>query len=144
QAIIDRLRGPVTPGARILWEEARPAADDRGWSVLLPLLTGHPVIGGLDADGRLEHTAIELRDGRLAGRPLDLWADAELESYCRRYNVGWVVATSPGAIERFSQLAWAERQTGEGNSGAELFRLDRPNSFVLRGHARWVKADSHA
>jgi hypothetical protein len=144
QAIIDRLREPTSPVARVLWEDSDHTGDDGGWTVLLPLLTGRPVIGGLDADGRLEHTSIGLRDGWLAGRPLDQWADGELESYCRRYNVGWVVASSRVAAERLSRLTWAERQTSGGTGTVELYRLDRPNSFVLRGQARWLSADSHA
>lgn len=144
QAVLDRLRGPTTTSARILWEDSRQAGDDGGWTALLPLLTGRPVIGGLDAEGRLEHMSIGLRDGWLAGRPLDQWSDDELDSYCRRYNIGWVMATSPAAAERFARLTWAERQTPDGAGTTELFRLDRPNSFVLRGQARWLNADSHA
>src|SRR5205823_15114833 len=111
------------------------------WAVLVPVLTGRSMVGGLDADARLEHLAVGLRDGSLAGRPLGRWTDSELECYCRRYNVGWVVATSPAAVDRFSRLAWAARQTPKGIGPAELFRLDRPNSFVLRGQARWLGAD---
>jgi hypothetical protein len=143
QAIVQHLDDPTSQGARILWEYY-DREEGRGWAVLLPLLTGRPMIGGLDADGCLEHLAIGLRDGWLAGRPLDQWSDSELTSYCRRYNVGWVAAMSPGAIERFTRLQWAERSTVAGDGLLTLFRLDRPNSYVLRGQARWLHADSHA
>src|SRR5207244_1007702 len=109
---------------------------------LLPRLTGHSFIGGLDAGDRIEHTANSLTRQTLAGRPLSEWTDEDLADYCHRYNIGWVVCWSQPTAERF--LRW----TGEKpaailgpNGEGILVAIRRPHSFILKGKARWLGTD---
>jgi hypothetical protein len=146
QALVEVLKGQTSAEARILWEECRSSA--RGaWAALLPLWTGRLFVGGLDPDGRLEHSQVSLVDGKLAGRPLADWSDAELETLGRRYNLGWVVCRSPAAVARFE--AWCGQGAAQRSAiltidgePAHLYTLGRPRSFVLQGQARWLHADS--
>jgi hypothetical protein len=79
----------------------------------------------------------------LAGRPLGAWHDAELEGYCRVYNIGWVVCRSPQARERFRKWGPAEPLAElPGEEGGCLFRVRRPHSFALSGRARLCCADA--
>jgi hypothetical protein len=81
---------------------------------------------------------------RLTGRELNEWSDPELAAFCGWYNVGWVVARSPGAIDRWGRLPMARpvARLGEGGRAVVLFALDRPRSFVLGGAATWEQADA--
>src|SRR5262249_52237392 len=116
-----------------------PPRDVRG-TALLPLLTGRSFLGGLDPDCGLEHAFAGLGGGRLAGRTLAEWSDAELESFCRRYNVGWVVCRTEAAGTRFA--AWPPAQlVGPLPDGGLLFEVGRARSFVLKGRATAVRAD---
>jgi hypothetical protein len=127
--------------ARVLWED-RPGRIDLGWTVLLPSRIGRPFIGGLDADGTLEHAAAALRNGHLAGRPLPLWTDTELDGYCRRYNVGWVVCATAAARDRFGRWPVAAAlPTPAAADGWTVFVVQRPHSFVLKGQAGGFEAD---
>ncbi|HMF11947.1 MAG TPA: hypothetical protein VKE94_06555, partial [Gemmataceae bacterium] len=132
------------PEARILWED-RPGQSATGrWTALLPVLTDRAFLGGLDANAGIVHEQ-ELRfaDQMLADRWLRDWSDAELEDFFRRYNVGWVVCWSPTAIERFR--AWKgieEIATLVDDGTGSLFAINRPKSYVLKGEARWLHADS--
>lgn len=129
--------------ARILWED-RPERQAAGqWTALLPLLTGRSYVGGLDAHPGIEHGYASFGGCSLAGRPLSDWSDADLEGFCRRYNVGWVVCWSPAAVARFR--AWPDatvtsalHDDGEGT----LFTIRRPLSYTLKGQAQWLHADS--
>jgi hypothetical protein len=137
------LREQTTPDARILWEDRRPGRGSGRWTALLPLWTGRHFLGGLDPDAGVEHVFAALGEESLAGRPLADWTDAELDRFCARYNVGWVVAWSPAAVERFDRWPRARRLAAvrDGESGW-LFALDRPRSFVLKGRAKLVQADA--
>jgi hypothetical protein len=99
-------------------------------------------LGGLDPDSSIEHSFASLVDQTLAGRPLSDWSDSELETFCRKYNVGWVVCWSPGAISRFRAWNQAEATTTlhDGEDGW-LFTL-RPRSFALKGKAQLLSANS--
>jgi hypothetical protein len=148
RAVVGALVAHTTAEARILWEDrhAPPAAPR--WTPLLPLWTERSYIGGLDAEAGIEHTAAALVDGSLAGRPLTECTDADLDDYCRRYNVGWVVCWSERAVARFR--AWARSRElaalppcdGAGDEPGCLFALDRPHEFALYGRARWLTADA--
>jgi hypothetical protein len=143
QALVTALEENTTNAGRILWED-RPGQTGTGrWSALLPLLTERAYLGGLDGHAGIEHDYVGFAEQWLAGRRLRDWTDAELDEFCRRYNVGWVVCWSPTAIERFR--AWTSasamstlRDEGEGY----LFAVHRPLSFALKGQARWLHADS--
>jgi hypothetical protein len=143
QAIVAVLEQITTPEGRILWED-RPGQTGTGrWTALLPLLTERAFLGGLDAHAGIEHDYVGFADQLLAGRLLRDWTDAELDEFCRRYNVGWVVCWSPAAIERFRAWPGASmkaplRDEGEGS----LFEVHRTLSFALKGQARWLHADS--
>jgi hypothetical protein len=142
EELIRTLRERTTPDARILWEDRRPGRGAGQWTALLPVWTGRQYLGGLDPEAGVEHVFAALGEEGLAGRPLADWADAELERFCRRYNVGWVVCWSPGAVERFTAWPLARRlgPVRDGDAGW-LFALDLPHSFVLKGRARVVQAD---
>jgi hypothetical protein len=163
QALVSVLRQHTAPTARILWEDrpvfpapaehpcslaalgvaAWPGRQPELWTPLLPLWTERAFVGGLDADAYIEHTSGGLADGVLAGRPLQSWTDDELEGYCRRYNVGWVVCWSQAAVERFGRWSAARELAvlHDGEAG-RLFAVSRPHSFALRGRAEWLRADS--
>jgi hypothetical protein len=141
QSLVAILAAQTTRDARILWEDEAGIEGASRWAVLLPLLTDRMYLGGLDPDGCIEHAYASLSGGNLAGRPLASWADSELEEFCRRYNVGWVVCRSPAAVARFG--AWPAAKPGPTFAGQEpgcLYQLPT-RSFALRGQARLVQAD---
>ncbi len=148
EQVVEELRARTTLEARILWED-RPRAEPRAsrdsgsrWAALLPLLTERHFLGGLDPEASIEHTADGLAGQALAGRPLADWTDAELEDYCWRYNIGWVVCWSPAAVQRFERWSQGAKRalTFEGRQGV-LFELKRTRSYVLKGEATWLKAE---
>ena len=103
-ALIDVLRDETTPDARILWDEIIDSRPGWNWSALLPMLTDRAFLGGLDPDSGVEHSYCALCSRQLTGRMLADWSDADLEVFCRWYNVGWVVARSPAAVERWGRF----------------------------------------
>jgi hypothetical protein len=142
-ALLATLHDCTTPEARILWEDRSAPAHAERWTALLPILTGRAYLGGLDPDASIEHTSADLADQFLAGRPVKKWSDQELADFCRRYNIGWVVCWSPGAVERFRAWPAAEVKAPL-QDGAEtgcLFQVQRPRSFALKGQAEWLRAD---
>jgi hypothetical protein len=146
QALLGALRQHTTSEARILWEDRRKPATGSLWTALLPLWTQRAFIGGLDPEATMEHGAISLVERQLAGRPLADWNNADIELYCRRYNLGWVVCWSPAAVDRLNawcQSGLAQRAAVMPLDGetAYLYTLNRPRNFVLKGQARWLTAD---
>jgi hypothetical protein len=144
QQVIETLRSYTTPAARILWEERPGPRDASRWTALLPRLIERPMIGGLGADLNIEHAYASLVDQNLAGRPIQDWKnDDELDQFCRRYNVGWVVCWGPKTVARFREWKGAEEKTTLTEGGtATLFAL-KPRSFVLSGKAEVLQADAH-
>ncbi len=141
--IIEKLTQYTDSSARILWEDSvGQARSAPRFAPLLQLSTRRAFIGGLDPERTIEHATIGLMDGALAGLPISAWSDGALEEYCRRYNVGWVVCSSPAAIARFE--AWKEATPICEMKLGRLFSL-RPEtrSYVLRGRAQVVHADHH-
>jgi hypothetical protein len=142
EALVGLLRERTTPEARVLWEDRSEPGAGPHWTALLPLLTGRSFVGGLDPDAAIEHAYASFREQALAGRPVGEWSDDDLERFCRRYNVGWVVCWSPAAVARFR--AWtgatATAPVQDGAAGY-LFALRRTPSFALKGQARWLVAD---
>jgi hypothetical protein len=132
----------TTPSARILLEEKPGPPSASHWTALLPVLTGRAYVGGLGTDAGIEHVRTSLVGNCLSGRPLDDWTEAELDEYCRRYNVGWVVCWSQTVRARFAGRAVSEVPVpGRDNLAGALLTL-RQGSYVLRGHARWLGADA--
>jgi hypothetical protein len=142
QAVIETLRTRTSPEARILWEDQVEPRDTARWTSLLPVLTGRTFLGGLDPESCIEHSYASLVDQALAGRPIREWTNGELEEFCRRYNLGWAVARSPAAIERFRHWDGTTDSIplADGRQGC-LFTL-RPRSFFLRGKGRLLSTDS--
>jgi hypothetical protein len=142
--LVKTLVAQTRADARILWEDRALARQASRWTALLPSLTGRPFIGGLDPDMFLEHSSICLANENLDGRPIGNWSDEDLADYCRRYNVGWVVAWTTPVIERFQQWDGAEpagvlRDDQEG----KLFHVKQaPFGFTLKGRADVLQADS--
>jgi hypothetical protein len=144
RAVIDTLRERTTDKARILWEDRTGPPSASRWTALLPLLTERALIGGLDPDAVIEHTATGLCDHALAGRSLDEWTDDELQTYFDRYNVGWVVCWSKETAQRFDGRPFAATAAAlrDGPQAGVLFSLNRQPRFVLTGSAQWLRADA--
>ncbi len=140
-SLADTLRAVSTTDARILWEDL-PGRADLGWAALLSHQLGRAFVGGFGPNLALEHATVALRNGFLAGRPLAAWSDQELDGYCRRYNVGWVVCSTAAARERFARWPVASTVTASGiPDGWQVFALRRPASYLLKGTARAFEAD---
>jgi hypothetical protein len=137
QEVIEVIKSETTTDARILVEDPPSYIANPRWTVLLPLLTERDFIGGLAPDGCIEHAYSGFLEQALLGRPISLWTDSELDQYCGRYNVGWIVAWSPAAVQRFR--TWqGEGITLPRHAGlnAYLFPVRRSFNYVLRGKAR--------
>jgi hypothetical protein len=143
-ALLDVLQADTTPDARILWEDRSGARSSPHWTALLPLLTDRAYVGGLDPEAGIEHTAIGLLDQTLAGKALKEWNTNDLEEYCKRYNIGWVVCWSPEVREKFAPLCDPQQppivlhDEGEG----ALLTLQHKPTYALRGSAKWLAADA--
>jgi hypothetical protein len=139
-AAVRTVVAKTTPEARILWEDRRE--DGHGWTALLSVLTERPFLGGLDPEGRVEHMFARLHAGRLCGRPIKEWSDAQLFKFCERYNVGWVVCFEPASIERWRAVPFARpvAEIKDGSTGV-MFALERKLSFFLKGRGTLVQAD---
>lgn len=136
RTMVELLRTRTTPDSRILWEDWPASAVAPRWSVLLPILTERAYIGGLAPDGCIEHAHAGLMDQALLGRPIATWSDDELEGYCRRYNVGWVVARSPAVVKRFTDWKGTAAATRlDDEAPGFLFDVGQ-HSLVLKGQAR--------
>jgi hypothetical protein len=145
EAVLATLMRETTPQARILWED-RHSGETAHWTPLLPLLTGRSYVGGLDPDATIEHTTGGLVDGFLAGRCVTEWTDADIQEYCDRYNVGWVICSSTRSRERFVQWDGAGAciplpPEEAGAARRVLIPLRRKPNFALRGSAHWACAD---
>ncbi len=146
QELVDAIRTHTTPEARILWEENAGGRHASHWTALLPLLTQRAYLGGLDTEASIEHAYARFAEQFLLGRPIGSWTDTELEEFCQRYNIGWVVCCSPASVARFRVWTAAEAVTSVLSGGSSaLFRIpprpERPHSFVLKGRARLLQAD---
>lgn len=144
QAVVAKLIDATTQEARILWEDRPLARTAPRWSALLPLLTDRSYLGGLDPDGLIEHSAISFFNQSLDGRHIGGWTDLQLEEYCRRYNVGWVVCWSPAALKRFAEWDGVESSYPLSDDVAGcIYALKRSHrSFALKGKATVVHADA--
>jgi hypothetical protein len=143
RAVVEAVAAHTTPDARILWEDRPGTRLSSRWTALLPLLTDRAYVGGVDPDAAIAHTAIDLVDQTLAGKSLKDWTPDELNEYCERYNVGWVVCWSPAARAKFAAWPKAEATAELSDDGDGcLFTIRRPASYALRGSAKWLAADS--
>jgi hypothetical protein len=144
-ALVRVLVDGTAADARILWEDRPATPTTSRWTALLPLLADRPFLGGLDPDAEIEHTRAGLSDGKLAGKDIGKWTGPALAEYCRRYNVGWVVAWSPAVVERLRAWDGAHEVAQlKDDAAGVLFEVRRaPHNFALRGQAHLVHADSH-
>src|SRR5262249_44115148 len=74
-----------------------------------------------------------------AGRSLQEWSDVDLDEFCRKYNLKWVVCWTPAAEARFRE--WGQVEAGatlteEGHTG-RLFELRGEPAVGLKGPGRW-------
>jgi hypothetical protein len=145
ESVVRSIIQHTGPEARILWEDQPLAREAPHWSALLPVLTGRPFLGGLDPDGFIVHSSISFKDGALEQRPIATWSDAALERYCKRYNVGWVVAWSPAVLKRFEAWPGAEPivDLHDDVTGRLFLVKYAPRDFTLKGKARLIHADWH-
>lgn len=145
EAVVETITSHTGPEARILWEDRPVSRKTPRWSALLPILTGRAYMGGLDPDGTIEPSALSFLDQALEGRPIGTWSDEALDEYCKRYNIGWVVAWSPAVVKRFS--AWdgaAQLAPLVDEVPGSLFAVkNSPRNFALKGQAQLVHADGH-
>jgi hypothetical protein len=139
--LVDRLTSLTGTEARVLWEDRPGSATEPRWTPLLPLLTGRSFLGGLDPEAGIEHNHASFADQELAGRHILHWSDDQLDDFCRRYNVGWVVCWSPAVRDRFRawKAAGPPTRLADGGGGW-VFPLRRDCSFALKGQARLVHA----
>jgi hypothetical protein len=136
---LNAVQNQTTASARILWEETE---DTDRWSPLLPVLTERSYVGGLGAGACIEHAAVRLAHGQLAGRALGDWSDADLADFCKRYNIGWIVSRTPAVATHFAKCALV-KSTAPLPDGATLHTLNRPHSFFVSGQGRVLQCDSH-
>ena len=143
QELVEALRTYTTTDARILWEDRTGSRRESRWAALLPLLTdGRSYIGGLDPEGTIEPSSICLANLMLHGRELATWSDEQLDDYCRRYNVGWVVCWSAPWVQRLVQWPGVEKVVEVHDAGdGWLLKVKRTPSYALKGQARLVEAD---
>jgi hypothetical protein len=144
QQLIDLLNTHATPEARVLWDETSNQGPGWNWSALLPLYTNCAFLGGLDPESGVEHSYCAMCSRQLNGRALCEWSDCDLLAFCQWYNVGWVVARNPSAIERWSKLSEAKplAQLTENGQPVVFYALDRPKSYILKGTANWESANT--
>jgi hypothetical protein len=142
QALVEIVKSHTNPESRILWEDQQEPPDGSRWTALLPLLTGRVFVGGLDPDSGIEHSFASLVDQNLAGRPIREWTNGDLDGFCRKYAIAWVVCRSPASVERFQKWDGVTKAMPlEDGKDSWLFTL-KPRSFFLKGHGRLIAADS--
>jgi hypothetical protein len=137
EACLEELRTKTTPAARILWEDT---ARTDAWSPLLPTQTQRSYLGGLGQGGPVEHLRLRWANGMLAGKSLPEWTETEVNGFCTRYNIGWVVSQSPKGTHFWQEQPLA-RFVGVLPGGLHLFALQRPPSFFLQGKGRIIHCD---
>jgi hypothetical protein len=144
EAVVAALCRHTNQDGRILWEDRPGTSATEHWTALLPILTDRAYLGGLDSNAGIEHEEkLRFADQQLAGCFLRDWSDVELEAFFRRYNVGWVVCWSGESIDRLRKCEGIEPvETLQDCGTGCLFKVNRIKSYVLKGEARWIQADS--
>ena len=137
QALCQTLVQQTTGAGRILWEES-PGSD--AYSPLLARMTGRQFVGGLGPQAQIEHSTARLREGLLAGRPLEQWTDLELADFARRFNLGWIVCRSAAAKKRLQRWSVVESVLPLPEE-AVLLTLRRPLSYALVGKAQVIQTE---
>ena len=129
RAMVDWLRENTDLSGRILFEDQlrlfeNTDAESVHWTPLLPDLLGtdsRMFIGGLYQTAFIRHHEMAaFGDFQLGDRRISEWSPAEIQEYCKTYNVGWVVCWSP--LSRF----WFDRY-GPAKRVATLPRHSTPN-----------------
>lgn len=82
-----------------------------------------------------ESATWNLCQGRLAGRWISDVTDDEFRRLVERWNIGSIFAVDPATIERLKK--WSVAKSPIPVAGGQLFSLDRPTRFVLKGMAIW-------
>ena len=142
--LVEWLRTSAPRAGRLLFEES---GDETGFfwggtylSALLPFWTGHQLIGGPANNVIDRHHFAEFHSGRLFGRPIGSFTDAELRERLRRYNVATIVTFHPDSGRRLAALgapvapvARFDRPDGRGR--AQVWRVEQEPSWLLAGRA---------
>jgi hypothetical protein len=139
ESIVAQLRSRTDTSGRILWEERSCELEHSCWTALLPVLTGRSYLGGLGPLVSIEHGYARLTDQSLAGRPLRDLSDGELDDFCRRYNVRWIVVWSPANRQRLE--SWSGVRSHEPLAGGATLLERSPGSYILKGSAVWHSAE---
>ncbi len=145
RVLVQLLKEKTDNRARILWEDRVQVRSASRWPTLLPVLTGRSYVGGLDPAGTIEHSSISFVNRKLLNQKLANWTDKQLDEYCNRYNLGWIVAWSPDVIERFR--AWdgvAQECLVQDDIPGVFFTLKpREFTYTFKGKAEVQHADWH-
>jgi len=141
-ALMDDIKRLTTPDARLLIEEPDATKSGWNWTALIPHRTDVPCLGGIDQDACVEHLFAGLCDGKLAGQVFAKWTDADRARFCRRYNVGWVLARTPDAVAWWTADPTARVVRPADADGWALIQLDRPHSYFLAGSGTLERADA--
>ena len=144
QELVATLQQYTTKNARILWEDRKQPRKTSRWSVMLSSLTDRSFLGGVDPDGVLEISSISFLSESLERRRISDWSDRSLHEYCKRYDVGWVVAWSPSVIERFRRWSAVEREIPVKDDVAGVLFVLKPQggAFVMKGQAELLEMDA--
>ena len=139
RGLVAWLKAETDLSARVLFEDQlrlleRTDPESTHWTPLLPVLLapeGRAFVGGLYQTAFIaHHRAAAFGDYALGGRRIDAWRPAELDAYCARYNVGWVVCWSPLSKFCFDRYPPARHV-------ATFPRAASPGMGVCRDQAQW-------
>jgi hypothetical protein len=136
--VIDWIAREAPPRGRILFEES---GDESGFfwdgaylSSLVAVRTGRELIGGPANLVIDRHHFVEFHSGLLFGRPIEGFADAELERAFELYDVTAIASFHPRSNERFARLAPLVQLAARFDQ-AVVWRVRRESTPVLAGRA---------
>ena len=139
RAMVGWIRENTDLSGRILFEDQlrlleNTDAESVHWTPLLPHLLRPEqrlFVGGLYQTAFIRHHEMAaFGDFKLGDKFIDEWSAAEVERYCKTYNVGWVVCWSP--LSRF----WFDR-FGLAKKVATLPRHSTPGRPVSANEHEW-------
>jgi hypothetical protein len=139
EEIVRTIREKSTADGRVLWEDL--SDNGSGWTAMLPELTQRPFVGGLSNDVKIDHMHVRLADGKLVGKPIADWSDADLARLVIRFNITRVVCRSPESIERFRKLPNTAVVAEFKDKAGVMFALDRRPTYILSGRGTVTQMD---
>lgn len=128
------IRAHTTADGRILFETSLARVHGGGHSAgMIALATGRELVG---AAYPFSLPGLSFWDNAALGAPIGELTEERLLQYLDHYNVGWIVAHSPGLIAAADRLAIGRRVARFGP--IQVFEVRRPLSFLLSGSGRVV------